>query len=310
MSQDRLFALGAGVAGALMFIAALTGFPGAMLLLYVAPLPLLLIGLAHGFTATVLAGGVSSAIILAVAGLKVGLVFGLAFAAPTALLVRQVLLSRPGASGTTEWYPPGLVVGWLAIFGAGAILAASLALSGDEGGLEGVILASLPEALDRLTGGDAPAELAERAKTWASFLPAMMGAVWAAVMVINACVAQSALVRLDKARRSTPDYAALEPPGWLIYALAGALLVALVGPEGFDFAGQNVAVVLAMPYFFVGLAVIHSYARRFSSRTMILTIFYILLILLGLIAMVAAAALGFAEQFVHLRRRWANPGTV
>ena len=95
----------------------------------------------------------------------------------------------------------------------------------------------------------------------------------------------------------------VEAPAWTPYAFSAAVILKAVGPGGFGFVGENLAPVLAMPYFFVGIAVVHALARRTPIRTLALVIFYMILILLGFFAMVLVVALGFAETWLAIRQR-------
>ena len=91
---------------------------------------------------------------------------------------------------------------------------------------------------------------------------------------------------------------------WFIVAAAS---VALLGQEELEFFGQNITLILAVPFFFLGLAVVHKLACHFAFPRMLLTAFYMALILSGWIAMVVVAA-GIAEQWFGLRRYFENPG--
>jgi hypothetical protein len=74
------------------------------------------------------------------------------------------------------------------------------------------------------------------------------------------------------------------------------------------FAARNSALALLVPYFLVGLAVVHVWARQWPSRLMILVGFYLLMVLFGGIGMLLVAGLGFMEQWLRLRRRFAGHG--
>jgi hypothetical protein len=59
----------------------------------------------------------------------------------------------------------------------------------------------------------------------------------------------------------------------------------------------------------VGLAVVHVWARQWPARLAILAGFYLLLLVFGWLAFLAVAGLGFMEQWLHLRRRFARGGS-
>jgi len=85
-------------------------------------------------------------------------------------------------------------------------------------------------------------------------------------------------------------------------AAAGLLLSGSLG-----FVGTNLCLILATPYFFSGLAVIHALAARNGARLGVLVLLYVTLglviLVLSWIAVLAMAALGLVDQIVGLRRR-------
>ena len=83
--------------------------------------------------------------------------------------------------------------------------------------------------------------------------------------------------------------------------------MALFGPGELEYMGRNLVMILAVPYFLVGLAVAHSLVARLPSPGMLLAVFYIVVIFSGW-AMMAIAGVGLIEQWVGLRRRFAAPG--
>ena len=60
--------------------------------------------------------------------------------------------------------------------------------------------------------------------------------------------------------------------------------------------------VLALPYFFLGLAVFHTLARRVSSTKALLVVFY-LVIVISIWATLVVAGIGVVEQWYGLRDR-------
>lgn len=308
MSRDTLLALGGGAASALFFLSLMTGAPGSIILAYIAPLPLFLVGLSLGPMAGAIAGAAGVAISALLGGLLAG-VYLFAFAAPSLFLARQALLNRTEAEGVTAWYPPGLLLGWAAAMGGAILVVATFMLAGSEGGIEGQIRALLPRAAEYITQGALDPEEATAIQVYADNFPAVLLFSWLLMTAINGIVAQNLLVRLGHNRRPTPDIIDIEAPNWTPFAVAAALLLAVLGTGNLAFLGRNLAFILAVPYFFVGLAVIHALARRAPNKTVIMTAFYGLLIFLGIIAMFAVTVLGFVETWAGLRQRAKGPST-
>ena len=124
-----LIALAAGAASALMFASMVSGALISVLLLYLAPLPLMVAALGWGpLCATI--GGIAAATGLgAIFGLPYCIAFVVAVALPAWWLGHLALLGRPianseaspenGATTTPpllEWYPVGRILLWIAGF--------------------------------------------------------------------------------------------------------------------------------------------------------------------------------------------------
>ncbi len=309
MSRDTLLALGGGAASAILLLSLMTGSPGAIILTYVVPLPLFLVGLGLGPVAGAVAGAAGAGISALLGGVLVSALYIFIFAAPSLFLARQALLNRAAEGGATEWYPPGLLLGWAAAMGGTVLIVAAVALAGSEGGLEGQIRELLPSVIEQFAQRPLDPDEAIAIQEIAGNFPAILACTWLFMTAINGIVAQSVLVRLGHNRRPTPDIIDIDVPNWAPFALGAALLLAVVGDGNLAFLGRNLTIILAVPYFFVGLAVIHTLARRAPNRTFILVAFYGLLIFLRIIAMLAVTVLGFVETWAKLRQRSKAPGT-
>ena len=229
MSKTPVIALVGGVASALLFVALLfVPSPVTMLFIYMVPLPLFLVGLSQGLAAAAVAAGSATLVAGGFGGLSLALIFGIAIPLPVLFVVRQGLLSRPGSDGATEWYPPGLLLGWLTAMAAAAIAVAVLVQWGSGTDMPDAITARFQEGLAQFQADPDTAMVAARLEMWvpvlANFLPAILASVWLIVLSLNAIVAQGALVRGGHAKRPSPRLSTIEAPGWVMYALAAALV--------------------------------------------------------------------------------------
>src|SRR5712691_10308188 len=126
-------AIACGSAGACLYLAAMLGTPGGLILVYMTQLPLFIAGLWLGTGAVALAGSTAALVLLAASDLLAAAIFAAINAVPVGLLVRQALLARRGSDGTVVWYPPGLLTAWLTGLALAGIAAALLLLGGPEG---------------------------------------------------------------------------------------------------------------------------------------------------------------------------------
>ncbi len=314
MSKDMLIALGGGGLSAAAAMAFLAGSPGALGFVYLAPLPLLLVGLGLGAKAGMVAGITGFMLAGLTGGAMAAGMYGVFNALPAALVVRQALMQKPaGPSSGVEWYPVGSILCWLTVLGAGTFLMAVLASHAvGEAGIEGAVSTYLDRAFQIM----APAlGAADRVNVVAAFTPLFPGFVvtsWVVMTAVNGVLAQAGLVRLGRSLRPQTPLADLKLPEWMSALLVAAAAVALLAPGELEYIGRNLVVILAVPFFFLGLAVIHALARRAVPQTTLLAVFYfvfyILLLVTGDWAAVMVAGVGLVEQWGGgLRRRIAGP---
>jgi hypothetical protein len=310
MTREALAAVSAGLTSAIATVAFLSGSFLALVLVYLAPLPMLLAGLSYGPRAAAIAALAGTTAMGFFGGWLTAGVFALIHAGPTWMVVKLALMARTGAvgangSGTLLWMDPGQVISVMAAFAAGLLVLAALAV-GDVG-LSGYVA----EHLGLVLGQMAPeVEATNRTRFASAMTPLFPGAVstsWLVMLAVNAAIAQGLLVRFGRNRRPSPNYAGLELPGWLSWPLVGAAALALAGSGEWEYMGRNLAMVLALPYFFLGLAVFHTLARRVSATKPLLVAFY-LVIVISVWAALVVAGIGVVEQWFGLRGRIAPPG--
>jgi hypothetical protein len=308
MSKDMLTAVGAGAISGFASLAFLSGMPGALLAVYLAPLPLLMVGLSHSIKAVTVAG-VSGIVIAAIAGGAFsGGLFTLIHAFPAWVIVRQALL-RYTVPGTVneEWYPAGSIVCILSVFGAGLLMVATVWSLGEVGGLQGLIRSYLDQVFTYMMPMMDEAVRGGMVQMMAPLFPGYMGTSWVVMAAFNASIAMAILTRVQRTERPQTKLADLMLPDWMSWFIVAAAGVALMGQGELEFFGRNLALILAVPFFFLGLAVVHNLARHVAFPGMLLAAFYMVLILSSWIA-VAVIAAGITEQWFGLRRYFGNPG--
>jgi hypothetical protein len=275
--------------------------PGWTILAYLSQLPLFAAGLWLGSGAAVLSGLAGAVILVVTGGLLTAVVFGVVDALPVALLVRQALLARPAGGGAVEWYPPGLLTAWLTGFGLAA-LAVTLVLVGGAAALQAGLQEALAPMFDRRL--DSLPEHDAVLAAIAFVLPGILGASWMLMTATNGSLAQGVLARFGANWRPSPDLAALGLPLWIPVLLALAAGASLFSGTA-RFVGISVMIVLAVPFCLAGLAVLHTFARRFSRPAVLLITFYMLAGVLGW-PLLLITLLGVAESSLGLRRRFAR----
>lgn len=333
MSKQTLIAIGAGVLSAILATAFMMRAPGALFIVYLASLPLFMSGLALGPQAVAISGAIGfMATGLAGGGLLAG-IFGITLALPAWLVVRQMLLQRfpmgPGGTPNTpqatpqaapqkspwatprdtqaEWFSPGEMLCWLTTLAAGLFLMSVLVNLWGGQSLSELVSTNLAQVLKEIAHGMDPSRQKEAVAIMTPLFPGAVGVSWLVMIIVNAALAQGLLVRLKHNLRPSPTYADLELPNWMSWPLVGSAALALMGSGEMEYTGRNLAMILAVPYFFLGLAVVHAWARRVAHTGMVLVAFYLVLVVSGWAALVVAG-IGILEQWTGIRKRFHGPG--
>ncbi|HUC60553.1 MAG TPA: DUF2232 domain-containing protein [Alphaproteobacteria bacterium] len=315
MTRNTLLALGGGALSALLYVSTLAGSLGALFLVLMAALPLFLVGLSRGLGArgALIAGGCGTLLVALAAGPWVAGNFALAEAVPAYCFVRQAALGRTQADGSVEWYPEGRLVALLSLYAAVAFVAFMIAFANAPGGLEGEL-----ETLFRSMGNafglaQAPAAAQNMMRELVSLLPGLGAGAWVLIVTGNAWLAQGLLVRGHYNLRPTQPLLAYALPKPLAIAVALAAAAGLLFPDTVGFAGKNLCLILAMPYVFAGVALMHALILRTSARRGAMVGLYtslaVAVVVLSWFAILALAGLGYIDQIAGLKGRLVRPGS-
>jgi hypothetical protein len=292
MARWSLFALAGGIASALLYLLLTSGSPAALVLAYFSQTPLFMVGLGLGLTPALIACGVALVGLVAATELLTTLLFLVLSVVPVVYIVRQGLLSRPGAGGQVEWYPPGPLLGGITAYGL--VLLGLVAVF--YGGQVEEVSRQYLDKLAQVSGG----ALGPRADMLARYIPGAVLASALLMTVVNATLAQGALSRMGHALRPSPQWRSITLPRWLTPALAVAALAAFL-PDEVGVIGANSAVIVAMPFMLVGLAVLHTISKTWPARGLALGLIYATTVILGWPA-ILVAGLGVIDQWLPLRR--------
>jgi hypothetical protein len=308
MSKDTVIAIGGGGLSAAISLAFMAGSQAALLLVYVAPLPLLMVGLALGAKAGAVAGISGFLFAGLLGGAPAAGLYGVVFGVPVLLIVFQGLLQRPTPSGSgVLWYPEGSILCWLAALGAAYFLMAVLASHmGGGKGLQPMVSAYLEQVFTIMLPSLAETQRRTVIGALSPLFPGLVVMVWIVVVAVNGLVAQGLLARLGRNLRPTSAFTGLTLPEWMSTILVIGAALALFGPGEVEYIGRNLALILAVPFFFLGLAVIHTLVRRAPTPGVLLVAFYMVLLFSGWAALVVAG-IGLIEQWLGLRWRFAGP---
>ncbi len=271
MTQIVLIGLAAGTAAALLFASVASGETAAMLLLLLAPLPILIVALGWSHWAGLIAAAAGAAC-LAVVGVDFLAAFLFGVGLPAWWLGYLTMLARPAPSPDGhEWYPVGRLVLWAACIYAGMVATLLLSFGTNLASLQSALHAVLDSRLDEVVGEqlENPDDAARLVDMMVVFVPAAAAASLMLSTVFNVWLAGRIAKISGRLRRPWPRLSDMRfpsaAPALLGAAVAGSFLPDLVG-----IAASALAASLMMAHVLLGLAVIHATTTGLSGRGFIL----------------------------------------
>ena len=307
-----LIAIVAGCASALMFISLASGSLIAVLLLYLAPLPLMVVAIGWGpLCATI--GGISAAIGLGVLfGVSTSITFAIAIALPAWWFGHLILLGRPVTAGlpghqnsptppALEWYPIGRILLWIAGFAALTTIAVLLSLGSNAAD----IADTLRRAGLAMIGpqNEAPSGDVDRLiDAMVLMVPAASALVSMLWLTSNLWLAAKITAASGRLHRPWPDLKSAVLPQMTLVALSVAIALCFIGGLPSMFA-QSVAAALVMGYALIGFAVLHTITLALKNRAVWLSFTYVIVAAFSWL-MLGMAALGVADAVFGLRQRY------
>ena len=306
-----LIALAAGCASALMFASMISGVLISILLIYLAPLPLMVAALGWGpLCATI--GGIAAATTLgAIFGLPDCVIFAVTAALPAWWLGHLALLGRPVVGGISagggatpiapvlEWYPIGRILLWIAGFAA---LTATVDLFTRD--IDAISNALRHDLLLMIGPPDTKAadQIEQLVNAIVKLMPAgiAIGAITA--LTLNFWLAAKITATSGRLHRPWPDLKSATLPPLTLAALCAAIAFCFVGGL-LAILAQIITTALMMAYALTGLAVLHTVTLAIKSRALWLGCTYAIVVLF-VWPVLAMAVLGLADALFGLRQRY------
>jgi hypothetical protein len=320
MVQFALVGISAGAAAALLFASVTSGAWLSIPLFYIAPLPIMIAGLGWGHWAALIAA-LTGALAL---GAVFGAVFLFAFLAgagiPAWWLSYLAMLARPVAASSgggqnqvaLEWYPPGRLVVWAAVFGMLVVLVA-IPNFGTDGesfrmGLHRALTRMLLVETGKPPGTPLSVPGVDKVERLIAFLVSAIPPAAAVLATItnlfNLWLAARIVKFSGRLARPWPQLSAMSFPAWLTVLLAAVIALSFFdGLLGIVAGVASASLLLA--YGVLGFAVLHTITQGMNARPFVLVLAYAAVLFIGW-PLLALCLLGLAETAIGLRARIAR----
>jgi hypothetical protein len=304
-----LIALVAGTASALMFASIVSGALISLLLVCLAPMPLMVASLAWGPLCGTI-GGIFAILGLGfVFGMPTAIGFAVADALPAWWLGHLVLLGRPVASPAPpvadtpdlEWYPIGRVLIWIAAIAALITMASLLSIGTDAATITDSLRRSFARTLRAVTGSDI-GDGDPGVHAFVAAVPVVVAMSCVVTLAFNLWLAAKVAATSGRLRRPWPDLTTTALPPMTLVALCLAL-AACFGGGMIGILAEAIAAAILTAYALTGFAVLHTLTFALKSRALWLGTAYAVVVIL-VWPVIAMVLLGLADAVFGFRKRF------
>jgi hypothetical protein len=317
MASPLLIGIAAGAVSAVLFASLSAGNILAILLFFLAPLPLLVAGFGWGVASAQLAlvAGAVLVPLLTKLSFQSAILFSVSVGLPCMVVSWLASLRRPlsaeeqtsAAPPAVEWYPLGRIIVWTAVM-AGMLVAAGILMIGDAAryheAIKGLFNPYNMLALKAMMGASKDhAQLERVIEIFARFiLPASLGFTWLLIMLTNIWLAAKSANISAQLWRPWPNLADLEYPPLTLVAFLVSIGLGMI-PNQIGIVAMAFVGAFSLVYLTMGLTVVHFAVPDTAFKPIILAGMYMGLLVAGWIFMPVLILLGIGEPVFKIRRR-------
>ncbi len=314
MTHYAVIGILAGLVSTVLYLAVTAGNFLAVILFYMAPLPLYIAGLGWGSLCVLIGGGVGLILTLIVTSVEEAGLFLAIIVVPTTLLSHVALLNRSDeGTDSVEWYPTGRILVWIAVLGGclAVAFAAVLNMTATESFIQAFksMLRQSLEVSGLLEQGANQLD-DEKLSRLVDFLvraiPPASAFFWMIITSSLMCLAAAIVRRSGFGSRPRDKYTHVSLPLTSSFILGIAFCLMLLG-EFLGVIGMGFLTAFAVAFMLQGLAVLHVLTEKHPLRILILGTTYLIILFTSWVGILVVAAIGLAETAIGLRARFAPP---
>lgn len=299
--------LAGGISATLLVFALSHAETALIFVAYLVFIPLYMAALGTGALGGLIASLAGMGSLLVSQPLNISFVYAFLYAVPAAIIGAVAILQRPSQDGAEpKRLSEGGLLTVITVYPCLVFLAITALTTTHPGGLLALTQDAFHAVTDQLGDHfDAQqiAMLKEMLDRLAQLAPTFASYAWIFVNILAIGLAQYALKTYGWNKRNAFDMQSLQVPVPLIYAVAITGMIGSFAPAPFNYIDLNLALILGLPFLFVGLAIIHAWAASTGRPRLILITFYLLISLFVGLALLVAL-LGVIDQWAHFRQRF------
>jgi len=278
MKNPTIATIAAAFLASLLFLAVASSGLG-FLFIFLPSIPFFLLGFAFPHKLVLQAGLISSLLIATLTGNPIAatLFFG-AFSIPCWLVVRLLSRHYDIKLGDNQpilrlWYPVGLVILDLAVYACAILALVTAFYATQEINLPKLLSADIQEQIN-LMQKEYAVDLKVVASDLSFMLCGFFAWLWVIALWTHAWVANFALNKQKITNRPSLAIYPFPIPNWVLTLMSICALASLIGGESISFLGKASLIILLLPYFFQGAALLRLSTEKWPNQRFFLFFVY------------------------------------
>ncbi len=308
-----LLGVGAGLVSALLLGTIAVGSLLGVLLFWLSPLPLIIVGLGWHWLVAALGALSAGAALSEALSDRVALAYTAMIGFPATMLCLLALTRRRDRTGEPQYLPTGVLMLLCVLYAVAVVVIGAMLVDPSLASLQARLVSST-EALLRMNLDLTPEQpliydgqdISSLPQIYALLMPSVATATMAITLLLSFWLGALVVRQSNRLPRPWPrlDQTRL-PSGVLLLAAGSAALTFAGGYAGLT--GSLAITALMLAFTLQGFAVAHVLTRGSSFRIPLLAVLWISVLLIGLPALLLAAC-GVIDQIFDLRRQRSPAG--
>lgn len=290
-NNPKLISIASGLFSAGLFLL-IYGFGLGVIFMLLPALPLLMTGLSSGLrplSLATLAGGVA---LMLITGLDAAQFYFGFIAFPCLLFAPLALQRRDG-----DFVPIGEVLTDVSVYGALVMVAVIVHFSPD-GGLQALAVEQIGKSFEK--DAQTAAAVQAFAGQWLFLALGISACWWVLLLYLHAYMAQALLGKRGAKARDSIELQPFNVPLLLLGALGLAAAFTFSAQPDVALAARTVLIIFLLPYFLLGISILHQRAKTWPGRGVFLFLLYFATLTLAWPAL-AIAGIGLWRQLQSLK---------
>ncbi len=187
------------------------------------------------------------------------------------------------------WYPVGLVTLAAAIYGNTLLAIITAIFSAQEVNLPQYLFQNIQQNILPMIK-DSDVDLNAITQDISFIMCSISVWLWCSILLASAWLTNNMLVKKNLAKRPNLAITPFPMPYWLLSLMAIWALASLIGGESMRFLGKSSLIILLLPYFFQGAALLHTNSKNWHNRRFFLFFIYLSIIIFVWPALIIAGS--------------------